>query len=260
MLNKHQQIRDILKRNKKKADPDEYDPKDFKLEIGGHVIDGGSWTSVQQSTQTEVLDIWMRTSKRKGPKVSIQMDGYSNSASAQYTEDEPIWDEREPSTSEPSTEFPPLEFIPIVSAFLEWPLLDEFGDPDECPLGEKLNRFLNAIYRSLPVICISIANDSARASNTALGPGVRPNPGARPKISISGKTEFDVETRANRTVTSTTGNHPTIEQKVYLEYRRLFQCFVPKTHDQTCAPIQLFWGALFEVMVRVLSWRCKKSN
>lgn len=250
LLNKHQQIRGILKKDIEKgakADGQADDPHGYKLEIRGHVINGRTWASVQRLADTEVLNIWMRTPKRKVPRVSVKMDGESDSASAEHTDDESKQDSQ--TFAAAVVEFPLLDPVPVVSAFLEWRILDEFGEPDNCPVHEKLNRFLNAIYRSLPAFCHGAEADE-RADNAKMFrhrsvAGVS----ARPRLSVNGKFASEVESLVLQLCVGYTGNFPGVEQDLFGEFKKIFKFFVPQDHNQDSGPIRLFWGALYEILV-----------
>lgn len=248
LLNKHQQIRAILKQEKERADP-----KDYMLEIQGQIIEDNIWASVQQRAQGEVLKIWMKTpkpSKKANPKISVKnadTDSESGSKTAHESDEESLPDE-EP-LSGATAAFDRLVDVPIISSFFAWPILDEFGEPDESPLEDKLDRFLNAIYRSLPVRLAGRANeaptDNARAEYTT-----KAGLGARPKLSFNGKTFTDIED-CLRTITSDhVGAATSVAQKITRAYMKLFHYFLPKDVDQQSAPVQLFWGAVDELVVR----------
>lgn len=100
----------------------------YKPEIRGHVINGRTWASVQRLADSEVLNIWMRTPKRRVPKVLVKMDDESDSAGAEHTDDESRHGSQ--TFAAAVAEFMPLNPAPMVSAFLEWRILDEFGEPE----------------------------------------------------------------------------------------------------------------------------------
>ena len=147
LLNIHQQLRSVLRHGKEKAAP-----KDFKLRFGRHTLTGSTWESVQRSCNTEVLAIWMDTPEL--PAISVQdpdsntiteQEGAQNSASDSLHETT-----RAMTATNPT--FPKLEPIPY-TPFLEWHVLDDFGNRDESTPEVKVDRFLSAIYRSLTADC-----------------------------------------------------------------------------------------------------------
>ena len=252
LLNKHQQIRSILKKGVKKnskAEVKQYDPHEYKLEIGGHIIDNRTWPAVQQSANGEVLEIWMRTPKRRVLKVSVKMDGESDSPGVEPTDDERLPEDVDPPDLVPVNDYKTLPSVPIVSAFLEWKILDEFGEPDNCPITEKLNRFLNAIYRSLLAVCVSNTSKSSKLSTAS--PKLREGPrvGARAKIMVDGKFSGDVDNLVYRLMSSCNADDTTVEQRLSWEYKKLFKMFIPGAHDRKSLPIRTFWGAVYEIMV-----------
>ena len=246
LLNKHQQIRGILKKDKEKLVP-----KDYRMVIRGQVLESRTWASVQRSVKDEVLNIWMKTPKMKVPKVSFsEADSNSESGSRQAhsTDDESDPDQR--SSSSAPAAFEKLNVVPLISPFFEWRILDEFGEPDECPLHEKPNRFLNAIYRSLPAATGGGANEPPSASTRA-AQKIRHGIAARAKLSINGKTSNDVGSFVRSTVPSRSGSMSPMPLKLYGACERLFGYFLSKTHNEQSAPIQLFWGTIHEIMVRL---------
>jgi hypothetical protein len=246
LLNKHQQVRGILKEEKEKVDP-----KDYRLEIRGQVLENRTWASVQRSAQDEVLNIWMKTPKGNVPKVSIQKSDSDPDFGSRHTHD--TGDESDPDQASPvnaPAAFKRLNAVPVISAFFEWRILDEFGEPDECPLDDKLKRFLSAIYRSLPAAIGGGANERANA-NTRVAQGTRPGNVARPKLLIDGKTLSEVRSFVHAIVPGRSGSNASSALKLYGACERLFDYFLPGAHDEQSAPIQLFWGAIHEIMVRL---------
>lgn len=118
--------------------------------------------------------------------VSGSEAGHSSGA-----EDEPLAKERRTSHAT-STVFKKLDEVPIVKPFLEWRVLDDFGETDGCQVDQQATRFLNAIYWSLPAICSHEESDpgpqSASGKRTVKVPA-----NSRPKISIQGKSRQDAD-------------------------------------------------------------------
>ena len=248
LLNKHQQIRAILKQEKERADP-----KDYMLEIQGRIIEDNIWASVQKMAQGEVLKIWMKTpkpSKKANPKISVKnadTDSESGSKTAHESDEASLLDE-EPLSDAPAA-FDKLVDVPVISSFLAWPILDEFGEPDESPLEDKLNRFLNAIYRSLPVRLAGRA-DEAPTDNARAGYNTKAGLGARPKLTFDGKTLTDIENSFRSVSSDHVGEDTSVAQKITRAYIKLFYYFLPKDVDEQSAPVQLFWGAVVELEVK----------
>lgn len=246
-MNKHQHIRDSLGKGSETADP-----KDYKFHIGDHVIQDRTWASVQCSVNEEVLDLWMKTPKPNIPKFSIKgadSDSDVGSKVARDTDEESGAEEC--STSGHIARFARLEPVPFVSAFLSWQILDEFGEPDDSSHTVRTNRFLTAIYRALPATCegdmVERAANASRAEHVA-----RVSTSARSKISIAGRTLLQIDKLIDDMGLGTAMQAPSIEQKLRWSFSKLFNFFVPGDHDRKTAPIQLFWGALYELLVHLL--------
>ena len=244
LMNKHQHIRNNLEKGSETADP-----KDSKFHIGDHVIQDRTWASVQRSVNEEVLDLWMKTPKPNIPKVSIKgadSDSDVGSKVARDTDEESGAEEH--STSGHIATFARLEPVPFVSAFLSWQILDEFGEPDDSSHTVKTNRFLIAIYRALPATCegdmVERAANAPQAEHVA-----RVSTSARSKISIAGRTLLQVDRLIDDMGLGTAKQAPSVEQKLRWSFSKLFNFFVPGDHDRKTAPIQLFWGALYELLV-----------
>lgn len=246
LLNKHQQVRGILKKDKEKVDP-----KDYIMQVQGHVLNNRTWPSVQHSAQNEVLNIWMNTPKAKIPKVSFnKADSDSEFGSQQAHDTSNEWDPDQGSSVGAPTVFEKLKVVPVLSAFFEWRILDEFGEADDCPLNDKLNRFLNAIYRSLPAAVRRGPNEPPDAAARA-APDARPGTTVRPRLSVEGKTLIEVNSLAQEIVRSRSGSEASTTLNLYTACKKLLDYFLPGTHGEQCAPIQLYWGAIHEIMVRV---------
>ena len=250
LLNKHQQIRGILKKDHQEngAADKEYDPHDYKLHIKGHVIDGRIWPSVQQKTENEVLDLWMRTPKRDLPKFS-KMDGDPDSPSGDQTDDDPYWEGTEQFETEPEVLYTHLDTVPIVSPFLEWQILDEFGEPDPSPLSHKLDRSLNAIYGSLPIICSTDTVEISDFGSARHGVSGKLGKSTRAKLRVGGKTSIDVNTLLMTKTLEVNLSQQALKQELFQELQKLFGRFIPQKHDINSKPIQSYWGMVFEILV-----------
>ncbi|KAL9041594.1 MAG: hypothetical protein Q9180_001180 [Flavoplaca navasiana] len=239
LLNKHQEIRNALRRGKEKAAPNEY-----PLYVGQHRLSGTTWASVQRAANGDILELWMETPKP--PKVKLNnTDGESASEAGQASgaEDEPLEERR--TSDATSTVFKKLDEVPIVKPFLEWRVLDDFGEIDGYRIDQQASRFLNAIYWSLPAICSPEVSDpgpqSASGKRTVKSPG-----SSRPKISIQGKSRQDADSLAFERSYNKKGS--SVEQDLYRESSRLLACFVSKGYDKDAAPIRLYWGLVHKLM------------
>lgn len=226
LLNKRQQIREILSSECTKGTKGNRDTDgvhEYRFEYGGRVINARTWSRHQRECRDEVLELWMTTPKRRSRGVSLRIDGASESASDDDMEANAS-SHTEQDVDNHTARVPTVDCTPIVSGFLEWALLDEFDNPDPRPMPEKLSRFLDYVYGSLP---------------------------APRKFSIRGKTVVDIENFVKDT--SLSHNHqssPTIALYLLEECKVLLSMFLPREHDVTLAVIQMFWGSLFEILVR----------
>ena len=247
LLNKHQQIRNALKRGDEKAES-----KDFLLQIGQHLLEDRTWANVQESAEGKIVKLWMES--RKPPKVKIESvyDGWGSEGKAASSSDSESVVEGRPILSETSSaHFKKLEDVPITRAFLAWHVVDDFGNPDNRPRKNQTIGFLNAIYHSLPAICIEV--DSVSEHQTSGVPRLPQSPHtARPKIHIRGKTRQDLADLGYER-TSELGHHSiSIEQLIWWEARKLFNYFIGTCYEEyypDSAPVQVFWGTLYELMV-----------
>ena len=242
LLNKHQEIRNALRQGKEKAAPNEY-----PLYFDQNRLSGTTWASVQRSASGDILELWMETPKP--PKVKLNNTDSEAGSEAGHSSgvgDEPLAKERRTSHAT-STVFKKLDEVPIVKPFLEWRVLDDFGETDGCQVDQQANRFLNAIYWSLPAICSHKESDpgpqSASGKRTVELPG-----NSRPKISIQGKSRQDADGLAFERSYGKGGS--SVEQDLYRESRRLLAYFVSKQYDKDAAPIRLYWGLVHKLMVR----------
>ena len=311
LLNIHQQLRSVLKQGKEKAAP-----KDFTLRIRLHTLTGASWASVQQSTDSEVLNIWMDTPKP--PAVSVQdADGniITERQDAQNFDTESLH-KATPATTATDRMYKELNPVPVIKPFLEWFVLDDFENRDESTPDVRVNRFLSAIYYSLSAKCAPRSTEGApqaaqipqsgqnpaqrhaaqteqmtvASQNPQAGPalqgvftgqsgqtassGLPSLPGqtspigqtsqasqtallaqmlrtqanaiGRPEIYVIGKTARDVD---NLTYELRNQSDINIKQQLRKETGKVFDSYVPKMHSETLAPVRLFWGLLYELIV-----------
>ena len=245
LLNKHQEICNALRRGKEKAAPNEY-----PLYIGQHRLSGRTWASVQRSANGDILELWMETPKP--PKVKLNSTDSESGSEAGHSsgaEDEPFAEERRTSHAT-STVFKKLDEVPIVKPFLEWRVLDDFGETGECQVDKQASCFLNAIYWSLPAICSQEESDpgpqSASGKRTVKSPG-----NSRPEISIQGKSRQDADGLAFERSYDKGGS--SVEQYLYRESSKLLAYFVSKQYDKDAAPIRLYWSLVHKLMVRNIS-------
>lgn len=84
-------------------------------------------------------------------------------------------------------------------------------------------------------------------------PAAQASHGAKPSISVSGRTSKDVDDLTYTLQQQAHGSGTIIEQKFRKETVKLFSYYVPVTADnETLAPVRLFWGLLYELIVSSL--------
>lgn len=105
--------------------------------------------------------------------------------------------------------------VPVVSAFLAWDILDEFGDADKVSLPDRVGKFLKAIYNRVA---------------------------AEAKIHVEGKGEDQVQDDlANRL-------RDPLALELLQNFRLIFQLYVPKGQHSSSRPIEMYWGAVYEIV------------
>ena len=266
LANKQQQIRGILTKQRENSDP-----RNYKLEINGVVVNASNWISVQRSAQDEVLDLWMDTPKQRGPKVSgetpktpekkqsehqhkgtdITQAGSSNIAIKQgddrdQQENSVVAGKIEP----PIDSFEKLEKAPMITPFLQWRVVDESGDKDLCPLTERVDRFLSLIYRNLPV-AVGARTEGFAIANKATMSTANPPSAARHKPFIRGKTYYEVKEELIQITAHKPKEVSDIASQVYGLLASILGYFLPSDVPPSSDAVSLFWGAIFEVVTRV---------
>ncbi|KAL8691006.1 MAG: hypothetical protein Q9218_003682 [Villophora microphyllina] len=242
LLNKHQQIRSALSQGKEIAAP-----KEYRLRIGDHILSDITWASVQQkAADGPMLNLWMDTPKP--PRVTVRdANGDSASEASQISDynDEPYTVMRTASTT--SADFEKLGRVPVVKAFLEWRIVDDFGENDKSLADRQTDYFLENIYSTLGAACAS-TNSDPTTPNTIYTQNSMSGRDPRPKISVVGKTSIAVDALSWNLSHQRT--EQTIEQKLYWDSTKLLGYFVSDKFDKTSPPIQLYWGLLYELIVR----------
>lgn len=246
-MNKQKQIREILEKGKEHSNPHQY-----TLHTGSHMVKATSWAHVQLSATEEVLNLWMKTPRPTVPKVSVRnTEGDLDQDSKSTIESGHDICDDERTGAETCTAIGGLRFVPVVSAFLAWDIRDEFGEKDDSSVETKVNRFLRAIYRALPATCQDdVAEQSASPTKTE--EITETGRSAHPKIEIVGKTLSEVQKLVDTRDSIMSREESPMERRMLEECKKLFSLFIPSVHDSE--PIKLFWGALYELMVRV-SWK-----
>ena len=199
MLNKQQQILEFLSPGKDKARPSEYR---FWFK-GREQVTIGNWASLLRNSQSdEIVDIWM---KKELPKIHVQ----------EPEEDKIRTPVRQPTFDAAGIDDPDKnKSIPIVSAFLAWDILDEFGEADQISLSNRVNRFLKAIY--------------ARVT-------------ADTNLQVSGASKGQVR----EYVSNQRDDYVSV---LWKDFQEIFRLYVPEGPDFVARPIEMYWGAVLEIL------------
>jgi hypothetical protein len=246
-MRRQQHIRDTLRKGS--------DPKEYRFYIGKQVIRDRTWASVQRSAQGAVLKVWMKTPKPPKPKspipkLSVQVADSDSDTGSKVLEDTGEGsDLDEDPLPEVAAKFDSLDNVPIVSAFLAWRILDEFGEQDDSSPETKTTDFLDAIYRALPATCERAVVKPSDSTLRPAEPVVDVSKEARPKILIEGRTLLQFDDLIGRIVAGASRQQPSTEQKLREECDKLLNFFIPRDHDRQLTPIRLYWGALYEIVV-----------
>lgn len=250
-MNKQKQIREILEKGKEHSNPHQY-----TLHVASHMVKAMTWAHVQYSATDEVLNLWMRTPGPDVPKVSVEnTEGDVDQEIRLTTENGHNIGDQERARAETSNGPSELGSVPVVSAFLAWDIRDEFGEKDDRSVELTVSRFLKAIYRALPATCqASVAEPSASAPQASAPQTeqiTRTGENARRRIDIVGKTLSEVQDLVDARELNRLGNEYPTERRMIEECTTLFNFFIPSVRDRPSEPIKLFWGALYELMVRM---------
>ena len=104
--------------------------------------------------------------------------------------------------------------VPVVSAFFAWDILDEFGEADKVSLPDRVGKFLKAIYNRVAV---------------------------EAKIQVEGKSEDQVQDYLLNKL------EDPLALELLQNFRLLFQLYVPEGQYSCFHPIEMYWGAVYEI-------------
>ena len=198
MLNKQQQILEFLGAGKDKARPSEYR---FWFK-GKEEITIGNWASLLRYSQSdEIVDIWMR---KVLPTIHVQ----------QPEEDNIRIPTRQPTFGAAETDDSDKNNIPIVTAFLAWDILDEFGEADQISISTRVSRFLKAIYERLT---------------------------AEAHLQVVGASQEQVRDYVSE-------QNDDLVSVLWSDFQLIFGFYVPEGPHFASRPIEMYWGAVYEIL------------
>ena len=239
---------------------------------------------------------------------------------AQYSDTESAHHTAPPAWTATNAIYQELDRVPISEPFLNWNVLDDFGNQDESSPEVKVNRFLSAIYHSLHATAsesavsvpqaaqtlqtgqdserqhVALSGQTASVSPSPQGvampqevstyqsgpaaslthvfqPGQAPSNepksqagqfvqaiqrpaaqaghGAKPSISVSGRTSKDVRDLTYELQEQAHESDRILEQKFRKEIGQVFSYYLTADYE-TLAPVRLFWGLVYELIVSSL--------
>ena len=199
MLNKQQQILELLGTGKEKARPSEYrfwfkDKEQITI---------GNWASLLRNSQSdEIVDIWM---KKEVPKIHVQRPEEDNirMPTRQLTFDGTGLDDLDKNKT-----------IPIISPFLAWDILDEFGEADQISRSTRVSRFLEAIYKHVT---------------------------AEADLQVVGVSQEDVRDYVS-------GQNNDFVSVLWNNFQQIFKFYVLEEPDIAQGPIKMYWGAVYVII------------
>ena len=187
-------------------------------------IDINNWASVLSNERDkEVLNIWMR---KDVPSITVQspVDHISGRKLS--------FEQSEQGASS----------VPVmIRPFLEWPIVDEFGESDPLDLDDRCQRFLRAFVLDLPVPVVMSKGERARRPKQASAQRVA----AKANVRIVGKTLAEVRNKIEAD-----GNNA-LAIEICDRFTELLRLFLPAQYgiDSDSDPIQLYWGAVYVIIV-----------
>ena len=130
-----------------------------------------------------------------------------------------------------------LPSVSVIVAFLGWPALDASGGVDKQPMLVRVGLLLNNMYNS---IAVRPADNDPTFHQTVLS--ALYEPGAQGKLWIRGRSEQE-----SYKINDSLGTN---------EFRKncriILRAFIPSelgSHDSKFGVIQIFWGAIYELVV-----------
>ncbi len=187
-------------------------------------ININNWNLVLRSERhKEVLNIWMR---KDVPLITVQSP-VDHKAGGQLS----LGHSERGASSVP----------PVTKPFMEWPIVDEFGELDHLDLDDRCQRFLRAFILDLPVPVVMSKEERARRPKQASVQRVA----AKAKVPIAGKTLAEVRKKIEAD-----GNN-TLATEICDKFEELLSLFLSARYgiNSDSDPIQLYWGAVYVIIV-----------
>lgn len=149
-----------------------------------------------------------------------------------------------PNTAPPGlVQLPSVDKLPGFSPFLEWPVLDQFGDSykeDEGQKGHRVRQFLAHIKRSL--VSAGFGQKSRPLQTSTREPSVT----ASAQIDQKTFTEAG-EALANLRASQSISHFPEWE-RLFNQFKRLLDMFVREELYSESDVISLYWGSLSAIL------------
>ena len=238
-MNKHSQIKNIIGTHKLYHDLD-----NFWFQTETTIITSTTWASVQESATGEVLDVLMKFRIRKSTlesddeqlvdPVSVD-DRFHDLVEDDFTNFEPYRRDNDDAMQESA---------PVILPFLAWKIKDDLDDLSTPIVTDQL---LETIYSSLPAVCIE--NWADHTDDLAgVGNSTESRLSTRSKTPIIGKTAKEVTDVPYPLHDSCDMSGCQVGNRFYMEMKTLFEYFVPKEHNPNTAAVQIYWGAVYELL------------
>ena len=217
-MNKQQQILEYIKESDEKPNP-----MDYPIKLNEETITIQNWSSVLERSQSfETLDLWMTKSVfEEGAHPA------DRSASADST------------VNSPET----LASLRIVTPFLAWPVLDEFGEPDGLSLSDRVDKFLRAIFIALPTG--NVMSTQERAMQPKLATAHRIKAKESTVIAPHGS---DITRKHLAGIPTGSNDSHLFALQVFEQFELILTLFLPDPYKANSAPIGLYWGAVYEIV------------
>ena len=191
-------------------------------------ININNWALVlYNERQQEVLNVWMR---QIAPSVTVQspVDGISDrQLSSRY--------------SQRGASSGPSRVPPVTRPFLQWPIVDDFGELDPLDLDDRCQRFLRAFLLDLPVPISMSKEERAKRPRQASAQRVT----AKAIVSVAGKNLAEVRDKIEA------DGKNACATEICDKFEELLRLFLPGRYvaDSESDPIRLYWGAVYVITV-----------